>query len=587
MMNLTGQTGKRGQTANRIAKVIANTTSFVLWVAILLVVSPVFSQTVLSGSTYSDGNRSTASYLNTQSAYTLNNNKTSFIHFKNVSSAIDPNYMDNARVLAILDRTLADHSINDLIDNITITGSASPDGFTERNELLAEERAIAIKRYITRNHPHVNSNRIITYSAGEDWNGLRQMITDDYATPERTEALRILNSTLSGDTKRKRLQQLASGRTYKYLSDNMFPSLRGGAAFMILYKKDAILTGTNSRNHADNYSVAARPDRTDNNTGTNERNRATNTNVVTNPGNVTNYNIAADQVNITNYTVISESGRSNKTETNFSEKPSAERRTVQTTQPSTNSSTERRSVTAPANRTDYNDAPVRYDNNSRATNYNNAPVRYDYNRYETTSATTPASIGRTTTSDYNMGLYDDVTEKKMLFAVKTNLLFDAVTALNIELEKPLGNSWSLSGEYIFPWWLNEQRQYAFQLITANLELRRWFGDREERPRMTGWFGGLFIGGRYFDFQRGSTGYQGESFTIGLSGGYAHEISRDGKWRMEYALGLGLIRTNYREYFHRFGLDDEWHLIRQKSGRNTYVGPVKAKISLVRTLNIKK
>ena len=519
MMNLTGQTGKRGQTANRIARIKANTISFVLWVAILLVVSPVFSQT-------------------------------SFIHFRNVSSAIDPNYMDNARVLAILDRTFADHSINDLIDNITITGSASPDGYTERNEMLAEERAMAIKRYITRNHPHVSSNRIITYSAGEDWDGLRQMIMNDYATPERTEALRILNSTLSGETKRKRLQQLASGRTYKYLSDNMFPSLRGGATFMIFYKKDVA----------------------------NDRNRATNTNVISNPGNVTNYNIAADQVNITNYTVISESGRSNKTETNYSISPETERRTVQTTQPAT----ERRSVTAPASRTNN-------DYNSRTTNYNEAPVRYDY---RTSSATTPASVGRTTAgtryaSDYGMGLYDDMFEKKMLFAVKTNLLFDAITALNIELEAPIGNRWSLSGEYIFPWWLNEQRQYAFQLINANLELRRWFGDREERPQMTGWFGGLFIGGGYFDLQKGSTGYQGESFTMGLSGGYAHEISKDGKWRMEYALGLGLIRTNYREYFHRFGLDDEWHLIRQKSGRNTYVGPVKAKLSLVRTLNINK
>ena len=315
-----------------------------------------------------------------------------------------------------------------------------------------------------------------------------------------------------------------------------------------------------------------------------ERNRVTNTSVIANPGNMTNYNIAADQVNITNYTVISESGRS-KTETNYSINPETERRTVQTTQPAT----ERRSVTAPANRTNYNEAPVRNDYNSRVTNYNEAPVRNDY---RTGSATTSASVGRTTAgmryaSDYGMGLYDDLREEKMLFAVKTNLLFDALTALNIELEAPLGNSWSLSGEYIFPWWLNEQRQYAFQLITANIELRRWFGDREERPLMTGWFGGLFIGGGYFDFQKGSTGYQGESFTMGLSGGYAHEISKDGKWRMEYALGLGLIRTNYREYFHRFGLDDEWHLIRQKSGRNTYVGPVKAKISLVRTLNINK
>ena len=542
MMNLTGQTGKNGQAANRIAKTKANTISFVLGLTMLLVAYPVFSQTRQSVENYSDGRRSNASYMNTQSAYTLNNNKTSFIHFRNVSSAIDPDYMDNARVLAILDRTFSDNSINDLIDNITITGSASPDGYTDRNELLAEERAMAIKRYITRNHPHVNSNRIITYSAGEDWDGLRQMIMNDYATPERTEALRILNSTLSGDAKRKRLQQLASGRTYRYLSDNMFTSLRGGATLMILYKKDV----TNGRNSV--------------------------TNTVTNSENVTSYNIAADQVNITNYTVISESDRSNKTERNFSENPSTERRTVQTAQPATSSSTERRSATTTASRTNYYEAPVR---SSRATNYNEAPVQMASTRY-------PLDYGR----KYETMPYEDDREEKMLFAAKTNLLFDAVTALNVELEAPLGNRWSLSGEYIFPWWLNEQRQYAFQLISGNVELRRWFGYREELAPMTGWFGGFFVGGGYFDFQRGSKGFQGELTVTGLSGGYAREISGDGKWRIEFALGLGLMKTNYREYIPRFGLDDQWHLIRQKSGRNTYVGPVKAKISLVRTLNRK-
>ena len=402
--------------------------------------------------------------------------QTSFIHFRNVSAVIEPDYMDNARVLADLDRLFSDFSITDQIEQITITGSASPDGFTARNQFLAEERALAIRHFITQHYPHVNNSLIMIHSTGEDWDGLRQMIEADGATPDRTEALRILDSALTGDAKRTQLRQLASGSTYKYLSDNMFPSLRGGAAFMIFFKKDE-----------------------------------------------------------TSCKAIEES---------FPETP-------------------------------YNAVPEPAEESFPEKSYNAVPGNVGHSSYYSRRL-------RTTFLD------DEAYREKMLFAVKTNLLFDLVTALNVELEAPLGERWSLAGEYVFPWWLTESRQYAFQLIWGNLEWRRWLGYREHRSPMTGWFGALFVGGGYFDFQRGSTGYQGEFAVVaGLSGGYAREITRDGKWRMEYALGLGYLSTNYREYIPRFGYDDKWHLIRQKTGKHIYVGPVKAKITLVRTLNRKK
>ena len=44
--------------------------------------------------------------------------------------------------------------------------------------------------------------------------------------------------------------------------------------------------------------------------------------------------------------------------------------------------------------------------------------------------------------------------KKPLFAAKTNLLFDAMTVLNVEVEVPIRKHWSIAGEWIFPWWLH-------------------------------------------------------------------------------------------------------------------------------------
>ena len=176
-------------------------------------------------------------------------------------------------------------------------------------------------------------------------------------------------------------------------------------------------------------------------------------------------------------------------------------------------------------------------------------------------------------------------ERKPLFAVKTNMLYDVVSALNVELEVLIGKRWSIAGEYIFPWWLWEEKQIAFEMLNANIEGRYWFGDRANKKALTGWNMGLYAGGGYFDFEWKDKGYQGEFFiATGLSTSYTHTISKNGNWRMEYGLGLGIIQTNYHKYVPKRGIDNEWHLIRQSEGKHTWIGPSKAKISLVWIIN---
>lgn len=43
-------------------------------------------------------------------------------------------------------------------------------------------------------------------------------------------------------------------------------------------------------------------------------------------------------------------------------------------------------------------------------------------------------------------------ERFYTVAVKTNLLYDAVTALNAEVEFPVGKNFSVMVEDVFPWW---------------------------------------------------------------------------------------------------------------------------------------
>ena len=66
-----------------------------------------------------------------------------------------------------------------------------------------------------------------------------------------------------------------------------------------------------------------------------------------------------------------------------------------------------------------------------------------------------------------------------------------------------------------------------------------------------------------------------SSAAGVSYGYAHSIARN--LRLEYNIGIGMLRTDYRHYHSR---DNHRTLLWQENGEYTWLGPTKLKISLV-------
>lgn len=163
-----------------------------------------------------------------------------------------------------------------------------------------------------------------------------------------------------------------------------------------------------------------------------------------------------------------------------------------------------------------------------------------------------------------------------VIALKTNLLFDIACMPNLEVEVPLGKRWSLNGEMMLPWWLIDGDKYCLQVLSGGLEARYWLGNRINKKRLTGHFVGVYAGGGKYDLQWEEKGYQGEFFIAsGLSYGYSLSLSRH--WNMEFSLGVGLLRTNYRHYLTR---DNYQTLLWQNNGTYTWIGPTKAKISLV-------
>ncbi len=174
--------------------------------------------------------------------------------------------------------------------------------------------------------------------------------------------------------------------------------------------------------------------------------------------------------------------------------------------------------------------------------------------------------------------------KSFKMALKTNLLFDAALTPNIEIEFPFAHDrFSVMGEYWFPWFVSRDNASCYQLLYGGLEARCWFGDRTRRETLAGHFMGLYAGGGLYDLEWKSRGYQGEFYiAAGLSYGYSFRLNRS--LRLETSVGFGYMRTDYRHYI---GEEENRFLVWQYDGRYTWIGPTKAKVSLVWVLGGKK
>lgn len=139
-----------------------------------------------------------------------------------------------------------------------------------------------------------------------------------------------------------------------------------------------------------------------------------------------------------------------------------------------------------------------------------------------------------------------ISEKTPVLAVRSNLL---VPALNIGAELPLGNHWSISADYYYPWlWPSKKNKNCFELLGWSAEGRYWFGrNRTKSDRLHGHSLGLYGAGGYYDFERNFKGQQGEFVSAGLDYTYAMPVGKKKRVNLEFTLALGYIRSYGRAY----------------------------------------
>lgn len=171
-------------------------------------------------------------------------------------------------------------------------------------------------------------------------------------------------------------------------------------------------------------------------------------------------------------------------------------------------------------------------------------------------------------------------EWRTVAAVKTNLLYDALSAVNLEVEVPIGDRWSIAVEDVFPWWSwgPNRNKYAFQMVEVGIEPRYWFMRDEDMEVLQGHFAGIYAMSAKYDFQWDrKLCYQGEYWSVGVTYGYCIPVK---DWfNLEFSASVGFLRSDYRHYqpspeYENLYLDE------YNTGVLSYFGPTKLKIAMV-------
>lgn len=164
-------------------------------------------------------------------------------------------------------------------------------------------------------------------------------------------------------------------------------------------------------------------------------------------------------------------------------------------------------------------------------------------------------------------------------ALKTNLLYDATTTLNLGVEWGVAEKWTLdiSGNYN-PWEFSRNRQWKHALLQP--EARYWFCEKFNRHFVGAHLhGAIYNAGKMkLPFHIGDEGiqkhrYKGWLAGAGVSYGYHWILGK--RWSLEASIGLGYA---YLEY-DRFRICEN---CKEKTGHEGkhYFGPTKAALSII-------
>lgn len=181
------------------------------------------------------------------------------------------------------------------------------------------------------------------------------------------------------------------------------------------------------------------------------------------------------------------------------------------------------------------------------------------------------------------------------FAIKTNMLYDALAIPNIGVEVSLGRRWSLAADWMYAWWSNNNKHRYWRVYGGGLSARKWFGHASEQKPLQGHHIGINAQILTYDIEFGGKGYMaGEpegslwnrlNYAFGAEYGYSMPIAK--RLNIDFSLVAGYMGGRYYEY-----IPIDGHYVWQATNNRHWWGPTKIEVTLVWLLgnnnyNVKK
>ena len=160
-----------------------------------------------------------------------------FVHFDQGKFQLNANYRDNQRVMdRIVDITrqiMSDSASS--VKKIQIIGLASIEGAPAVNERLAQNRALALQKYIQQNVA-VPDTLFETVGGGEAWSEFRDQLNDMVSeNAQLSKVVEIIDQESDDKVRERRIKQLDKGRTWAYIREHILKDLRNSGYIRIYF----------------------------------------------------------------------------------------------------------------------------------------------------------------------------------------------------------------------------------------------------------------------------------------------------------------------------------------------------------------
>lgn len=154
-------------------------------------------------------------------------NDRNYLSFKvndtRIIDTLDDNRVQLDRIEGLMERLINQDEF--YVDSIVLTASSSPEGLYERNEGLAKQRALSLKRYLAERFGSDTDTLINVRWIAEDWEELSRLITGDEILTEKGAILDIIDKVREPD-KRETALRTKFPKEYKYIRESLYPLLR-------------------------------------------------------------------------------------------------------------------------------------------------------------------------------------------------------------------------------------------------------------------------------------------------------------------------------------------------------------------------